>query len=158
MLITYLTLNMSPPQPPPSHRLRVLQLLVSDDDGVLTQQGHHAHVSIPHHILHRGSGQLGQAAALLYIKQCDLQAQASRRCPSSRSCECRQGLLMLCGCSTRLLLCCTPDSVTCRHSNAGGTSAQGLALSSVDRGKQRPTNPRTRHCCGATQLCSSCSS
>mmetsp|Transcript_4474 Transcript_4474/g.12177 ORF Transcript_4474/g.12177 Transcript_4474/m.12177 type:complete len:264 (-) Transcript_4474:1378-2169(-) len=61
------------------HRLRVLQPLVRNDDGVLAEQRHHAHVRVPHHILHGWGGQLRQAAALLHVQKCDLVFRAAQQ-------------------------------------------------------------------------------
>eukprot|EP00983_Pelagomonas_calceolata_P035351 1105596-Pelagomonas_calceolata.AAC.9 len=73
---------------PSTHRLRVLQPLVRNDDGVLAEQRHHAHVRVPHHILHGWGGQLRQAAALLHVQKCDLHKDGpSSSSSSSRMCE-----------------------------------------------------------------------
>mmetsp|Transcript_30277 Transcript_30277/g.77203 ORF Transcript_30277/g.77203 Transcript_30277/m.77203 type:complete len:1034 (-) Transcript_30277:1092-4193(-) len=66
------------------HRLRVLQLLVRNDDGVLGQQRDHGHVVVPHHVLDRGRGQLRQRGALLHVKQRHLVLRAAQQHAGAR--------------------------------------------------------------------------
>ena len=54
------------------HSLSTLQLLISDDDGMLAKQRYHAHVIVPDHILDIRRRQLSEDGPLLHIKQGDL--------------------------------------------------------------------------------------
>ena len=59
------------------HSAGVAQALVGDDDGVLGEQGHGAHVRGPDHVLHERRGQLPQHRALLNVEKHHLQEERS---------------------------------------------------------------------------------
>jgi len=62
----------------------VNELLGSDDDRVLGEEGHVVHVIGPHHILDERGGEFRQGGALLHVEEHDLVLGAAKEGPCPR--------------------------------------------------------------------------
>ena len=74
----------------------VAQALVGNDDGVLGQQRHMAHVIRPHTVLDEGRAQLSNGVPLLDIKEHNLHNKASAAC-SAACAQMKERLMQSCG-------------------------------------------------------------